>query len=169
MIETLPKYKILLVCTGNTCRSPMAEGILKQMLKEKNISHIEVNSAGVGALPGSAPTAFAIDTVKLYNIDISQHQAQKINHGLLQEADLILVMAPEHFYYIQQLDPNLTSKIYLLKAFPQKEIDGKHNIKDPLGGDSEVYQKCFYELEEQLRRIWPILLEWSLKKRQFKR
>ncbi len=168
MIETLPKYKILLVCTGNTCRSPMAEGILKQMLNEKNISHIEVTSAGVGALSGSAPTAFAIDTVKIYNIDISQHQAQKVNPSLLQEADLILVMAPEHFYYVQQLDPNLTPKIHLLKAFPLKEIDDKYSIKDPLGGDSEIYNKCFYELEEQLRRIWPILLEWSLKKRQLK-
>ncbi len=146
----------------------MAEGILKQMLKEKNISHIEVESAGVGAIPGSAPTVFATETVKVYNLDISQYRAQKVSQSMLLEADLILVMAPEHFYYIQQLDPSLTPKIYLLKAFPLKEMDDKYSIKDPLGGDSEVYNKCFYELEEQLRRIWPTLLEWSLKKRQFK-
>ncbi|OGC75991.1 MAG: hypothetical protein A2145_00760 [candidate division Zixibacteria bacterium RBG_16_40_9] len=168
MIETLPKYKILLVCTGNTCRSPMAEGILKQMLKEKNITHFELNSAGAGALVGAPATALAIETTKIFNIDISNHKAQKVNQTMLLEADLILVMAPEHYYYIQQLDPSLSSQTYLLKAFPLRETDDKYTIKDPLGGDSEVYNKCFYELEEQLRRIWPILLEWSLKKRQLK-
>src|SRR3990170_6706323 len=118
MIETLPKYKILLVCTGNTCRSPMAEGILKQMLKEKNITHFELNSAGAGALVGAPATALAIETTKIFNIDISNHKAQKVNQTMLLEADLILVMAPEHYYYIQQLDPNLSPKIHLLKAFP---------------------------------------------------
>jgi len=168
MIESLPKYKILLVCTGNTCRSPMAEGILKQMLKEKNISHIEVNSAGVGASIGAPATPFSIDTTKTFNIDIANHRAQRVNQEMLRGADLILVMAAEHYFYIQQLDSGLSPKIYLLKTFPSREMDDKYTIKDPLGGDEQVYQKCFYELEEQLRRIWPTILEWSLNKRQLK-
>ncbi|EQB63671.1 MAG: hypothetical protein RBG1_1C00001G1250 [candidate division Zixibacteria bacterium RBG-1] len=168
MIEGLPKYKILLVCTGNTCRSPMAEGILKQMLKEKNISHIEVNSAGVGASTGAPATPFSIDTTKSFNIDITNHKARKVDPQILRESDLILVMAPEHYFYIQQLDSGLSPKIYLLKAFPSREMDDKYTIKDPLGGDEQVYQKCFYELEEQLRRIWPTILDWSLRKGQLK-
>lgn len=168
MIQSVPKYKILLVCTGNTCRSPMAEGILKQMLKEKNISHLEVISAGVGALTGAPATPFAIETTGEFKIDISNHRAQKVNAQMLQEADLILVMAPDHFFYIQQLDPGLSPKVYLLKTFPSRDMNDKYAIKDPLGGDEKVYQKCFYELEEQIRRIWPTILGWSLKKGQFK-
>lgn len=138
------------------------------MLKEKNISHIEVNSAGVGASTGAPATPFSIDTTKTFNIDIANHKAQRVNQQMLQEADLILVMAPEHNFYIQQLDSGLSPKIYLLKTFPSREMNDKYTIRDPLGGDEQVYQNCFYELEEQLRRIWPTLLDWSLKKGQLK-
>ena len=165
MVNSLEKFKVWLVCTGNTCRSPMAEGIFKQLLQEKKVQHFVIFSAGIAALEGFAATSQAIDTAKNFGIDISPHIAKKVTPERLKEADLILVMAPEHYQYIVQLDSNLTSKTYLLKAFPQKEVDEKYLIKDPLGGDDETYYKCFFELEEHIRRIWPTLLGWSLKKK----
>ena len=160
-----PKFTILLVCTGNTCRSPLAVGILKKFLEEKGIDNIEVESAGIAAYAGSPASLFAVDTARNFGINISQHSARQLTREMAQDSDLILVMAPEHLDYISKTDPDLMEKSFLLKAFPgQPQGRDNYTVKDPLGGDQQAYLSCFFELDENLRRILPSLVSLAEKK-----
>ena len=89
-------FRVLLVCTGNTCRSPMAVGILRKLLEERGIDHIQVDSAGIASYSGSPASLFAVDTCRNFGIDISQHSSRLLTREMALEADLILVMAPPH-------------------------------------------------------------------------
>lgn len=158
-------FKILLVCTGNTCRSPMAVGILKKLLEERGTQQIEVESAGISAYESSPASLFAVDTSRNFGIDISRHSAHQLTKEMAQAADLILVMAPEHLDFIARIDRSLMEKSFLLKAFPdspQKERD--YSIKDPIGSPQQAYLNCFFELDENLRRILPSLVSLAEKK-----
>lgn len=152
------EFKVLLVCTGNTCRSPMAEGILKKLLKEKDIKGIEVNSAGVSALDGYPAAPFAIEATKIWDIDLNEHFSRRLTQSMLKEADLILVMSPEHLRHIAKMDKKSLEKSYLLKAFPQKNNNDNLAIEDPIGHPLEDYNQCFLELDEELRRILPEII-----------
>lgn len=90
----MPK-KILFVCTGNTCRSPMAEGLFKKMAKEKQLP-VEVQSAGLAAFAGVPATPEAILVCLEKGVDISGHQSQPLNKSLVMESDLILTMTARH-------------------------------------------------------------------------
>jgi len=159
------KFKILLVCTGNTCRSPMGVGILRRLLEEKGNREIEVESAGISAYSGSPASLFAVDTCRNFGIDISQHTSRQLTQEIADRADLILVMAPEHLDYIVNLNRGLLEKTFMLKVFPGQGDKGRsYTIKDPIGGDQQAYLSCFFELDENLHRILPALLNLAEKK-----
>ena len=80
------KFNILIVCTGNTCRSPMAEGILKHLLKSKGIEHIDVSSAGTAGLEGYPPSENAVEATRVWDIDISGHRSRPLNRRLIESA-----------------------------------------------------------------------------------
>jgi protein-tyrosine-phosphatase len=154
------KFKVLLVCTGNTCRSPMAGGILKKLLEERGSNQIEVDSAGIASYSGSPASLFAVDICRNFGIDISQHSSRQLTKEMALEADLILVMAPEHLEYVVKLDRDLEEKAFLLKAFPgQAKNNSNYVIRDPIGGEQQAYLRCFFDLDENLRRILPHLLK----------
>jgi len=94
---------ILFLCTGNTCRSAMAEGIFKKMLRERKEDNRRFNiiSAGISALPGMSPTPEAIKVMTEQGIDISRHIATQVQEDLIKKADLILVMSNTHKDYIK--------------------------------------------------------------------
>jgi protein-tyrosine phosphatase len=143
----------------------MAVGILRRLLEEKESREIEVESAGIAAYAGSPATLFAVDTCRNFGLDISQHTARQITQEIAQAADLILVMAPEHLDYISNLNRSLLEKTFLLKAFPgQGEKGRNYTIKDPIGGDQQAYLSCFFDLDENLHRILPALLNLAEKK-----
>src|SRR6266581_4207804 len=96
---------ILLVCTGNICRSPMAFGFLRQLLRERGASSIALQSAGVQAWDDSPPTPEAVEALWERGIDISDHTARRLNRGLIEEADLILAMAADHRDATQRIVP----------------------------------------------------------------
>jgi protein-tyrosine-phosphatase len=160
------EFKILFVCTGNTCRSPMAEGILKRLLTEKGIKNVKVSSAGTQTLDGYPAAPFTIEATKVWDIDLKEHSSKKLTVDLLRESDLILVMSPEHLQHIEKMDRVSVGKTYLLKAFPHKDESDNLSVKDPIGGSLEEYNQCFLELDEEIRRILPEVIRFFKKKNE---
>jgi len=163
---------ILFVCTGNTCRSAMAEGIFKKMLRERkeDDSRFNIISAGISALPGMSPTYEAISAASEQGVDISQHKALQLQEDLVKKADLILVMSNTHKDYIMRKYPFAQNKVFLLKKYAQrgefKNIQSKdedYKIVDPLGRPIEFYRIVARELEENLEKILDKILEESNK------
>ena len=159
---------ILFVCTGNTCRSAMAEGIFKKILKERKEDNSSFNilSAGISALPGISPTPEAIKVMSEQGIDISQHHAQELRVELINKADLILVMANEHKEYIHKEFPFAQNKTFLLKKFTlnnktenNQKNERNYEIIDPIGRKIEFYRIIARELKKNLEKILDNILE----------
>ena len=159
---------ILLVCTGNTCRSAMAEGIFKKMLKERaeDDTRLNIISAGISALPGMSPTSEAILVMFEQGIDISQHYTQALQEELIKKADLILVMTNEHKEYIHKEFPFAQNKTFLLKKFTlnnkfesNQNNERNYEIIDPIGRKIDFYRIVARELKENLKKILDKILE----------
>lgn len=131
---------ILFVCTGNTCRSPMAEAILKN----KKIDGVEVKSSGIFAINGSEASAHAKKVLGENQID-HQHQSNSLTEADVNWAALILTMARSHKAAITRSFPSAIEKTFTLKEFIGKEKD--LDVLDPFGGDIEEYRNTFKELE----------------------
>ena len=131
--------KIMFICSGNTCRSPLAEGLFKKYLQENNITDIEVSSAGVGAFPGDGVSINSILVASQRGIDISDHRARNINPEHLLTTDLFFCMSETHKAVLSKhCDEN---KIVVL------------NVPDPFGRPIEVYEECAKMLEGQFSQI----------------
>lgn len=153
-------FHVLIICTGNTCRSPMAEGILKSLLKERGIEDIRVISAGIGAMEGLPATPFAIEAARAWNVDISGHLSRQLNKRLIAEADLILAMSSEHVEFVDRQDRNALDRTFLIKGFPTPYSASQESVRDPIGGSLDEYNQTFMELDEVLRRAEGIIVKW---------
>ncbi|MBP7222441.1 MAG: low molecular weight protein arginine phosphatase [Sedimentibacter sp.] len=150
---------ILFVCTGNTCRSPMAEGIFKDMLRKNNIDNIGVSSAGLSVFPGDRANGKAIRALEEKGIDISLHRAKKLSDEI-NVADLILTMTLSHKPGIEDYFKRRTDEspphIFTLKEFAAKLSGEKStgtDIDDPFGKDYSFYKKSRDEIEKELVKI----------------
>lgn len=159
---------ILFVCTGNTCRSAMAEGIFKKMLKERaeDDTRLNIISVGISALSGMSPTPEAIKVMAEQGINISRHIATQVQEDLVKKADLILVMSNTHKDYIKTKFTFAQDKIYLLKEFAQigefkniQKTDENYEVVDPLGRPIDFYRIVARELKENLKKILYKILE----------
>ncbi|MFT6835796.1 MAG: protein-tyrosine phosphatase [Francisellaceae bacterium] len=120
---------ILFVCVGNICRSPVAEGLAKELLGMK--SKRNISSCGIDALVGSSAEKFSIQVLQEINIDISSHKSRQITTEMALKSDLILTMEHEHTKDIQHLFPFTTGKVHLLGKWNQKEIIDPYRKKKP--------------------------------------
>ncbi len=150
---------ILFVCTGNSCRSPMAADFLREMLKEKK--EIRIDSCGTIFSSFSGPTSQAIKIMKEYGIDISSHKTKSLSKDLIDGADLILVMERKHRKRVRELNPEAKNKTFLLKEFaPDKE---NLEIRDPIGLSDRVYKEIAEEIKGTLQEALPGILEYLRK------
>jgi len=140
---------ILFICTGNTCRSPMAEGLLKDMARKKGMD-INVSSAGTFAFDGQEVSMEAVEVMKEEGIDIKNHRARIIHRDLLESADLILTMSSNHKKQLQNKYDFLKGKVYTLKEFAYKK---EEDIEDPFGRGIDAYKKAKEEIKEALKEI----------------
>lgn len=141
--------KILIVCTGNTCRSPMAEGIFKSLAKEKDMD-IQVQSAGTFAFDGDKASPNGIMALESLNIDISNHKSRLIHHNLIEEMDLILTMGSSHKELIEKKFPQAGGKVFLLNEYAFGE---KKDVIDPYGGKLKTYEIVRDEIYKAVEAI----------------
>lgn len=141
--------KVLFVCTGNTCRSPMAEGLFNAKAKSLN-KDFEAKSAGVFASEGFPASPEAIKVLKQdYNVDISNHRSKNLRRHDLEEADLILAMSDVHKQSILFKYPEYTNKVFTIKEF----VGLKGEVEDPYGMPIEVYKETARELEDLISKV----------------
>jgi len=148
------KYTILFVCTGNTCRSPMAEGALRTLLERERPGKPVVMSAGIAAATGFPATMFAIEAARIWDCDLSHHRSQPLEPRLIEQSDLILCMAPEHLAEVLRQVPSARNKTFLFKNFPDGRKYGE-TVEDPIGQALERYNQTFIEIGEYLGKFLP--------------
>jgi len=158
--STAKLYRILFVCTGNSCRSPMAEGLLKQKLPGSLKKKVDVQSAGTLNLFGNHATEFAVKAAREFGANITRHRSQGLSHELLEMADIVLGLDESHLNFIAAIFPEFKGKTSLIKEFARSTpMPEDPNIEDPIGLDYNFYRFTCGEIDTELERILPTLVE----------
>jgi protein-tyrosine-phosphatase len=152
------KFSVLFVCSGNTCRSPMAEYALRMLLEKERPGRTEVKSAGTLGLSSQPATIYAQEASRIWDLDMSAHRSQPLTAELTARADLIFAMTADHYREIVRVDRRAAEKTYLLKNFPDNSSDGEP-VADPIGMELEYYNEVFLEIGEYLGKHLPEILK----------
>jgi protein-tyrosine phosphatase len=152
MVHRMAARVFLFVCTGNTCRSPMAEGLFKHLLArefgcstdELIKSGVLVLSAGLAAAEGMPASEESVSLLRERGIDIVSHASQPVTHELLQHSDHVFTMTARHREQILRSYPELAHQVELLS--PRGE-----DVVDPIGGTHQDYSECLEQIESALR------------------
>ena len=143
---------VLFICTGNVCRSPMAEGLLRHMAGDR----VKVASAGLGAGHGQPPSAHAIEVLGKEGIDIADIRSQPVSAHLLQQADYIFTMTRDHLDMLLLLFPEMASKTRLLR-FEEAAKGGRADVTDPIGGTRATYESCKADIQRAMSHVIPLV------------
>lgn len=143
-MEKNRKKRVVVVCTGNICRSPMAAGLLAHHLAGDLGPAIEVASAGANALQGYPAQEHAIEIMARIGIDISGHRARQLTREMARSADLILAMEMAHLWFIQRWEEIPRETLHLWLEFDPKAKS--RQVADPYGGPLSGYQTCLETL-----------------------
>jgi protein-tyrosine-phosphatase len=136
--------RVVLVCTGNICRSPLAEALLRAALKERGVEGVDVSSAGTGAWDGAPASEGAYLVGLERGLDLSGHRARLLTREVVEQADLILTMARHHRARVQELGGE--GRVHVLGEYAGRSPD-EGEVSDPFGGDLDVYRQTCAELE----------------------
>lgn len=151
VIDEVNYYQVLFVCTGNTCRSPMAEGLMKRLAADRlgvepqqlDGAGLRILSAGTAAGSGAGAFEHAVAAVRERGVSLDDHRSQPVTVTLIEDSNLIFVMTASHRALLSEWAPDSTERIHLLDP---KELD----IKDPLFGSLDVYHACVKRIEVAL-------------------
>ena len=150
---------ILFICTGNICRSPMAEGLFRHAVKGRG--DFEVLSAGVGAMEGLPPSENAGRALRELGLDISEQRSRILSAELVQRADYIFGMTHSHVDAIMLMYPQAAEKTFLLREFDETLDSFENDISDPIGGSLDVYQNCRDQIEQGIASMLKFIEQTS--------
>ena len=142
---------ILFVCTGNICRSPMAEALFRRVVDGRGA--FRAFSAGLGAVDGQPPTAHSVTAMRELGVDISGQRSRMLTTDLVRQADYIFGMTHSHVDTIALLYPQAAEKTFLLREFDDSLEDFEKDISDPIGGSYEIYQDCRDQIEQGIASL----------------
>lgn len=134
--------KILFVCTGNTCRSPMAELIMRDIAEDEGLS-VDVDSAGIFAANGAQISMQAAAELKERGIDAYAKRSKRVTEEMVEGADLVLCMGDGHRRMLVESYPKEADKIKTLAEY----VGESRDVKDPYGGDYDTYRRCADRIE----------------------
>lgn len=145
------KRRVLFICTGNVCRSPMAEGFLRHMVAGAS-DEIEIASAGLGAIDGSPPSENSVIVMKEEGIDISGQRSRMLTPDMIEDYTHIFGMGESHIDAIRSYFPESLEKTFVLREFIADE-GFDLNIHDPIGGDVEEYRLTRNLIKEAMASV----------------
>jgi protein-tyrosine phosphatase len=149
-------FKVLFVCTGNTCRSPLAALALLDALGPDR-ERVRVESAGTAATEGERASAGSVEVAAQSGLDLSSHRSRRLRPELAREADLILVMEAAHATTVRELGGRAT-QVEVLSEWPAPG-EPELPVSDPFGGSQEAYEECWRRIRRHVDRIVPQVRE----------
>lgn len=152
---TAEPFRLLFVCTGNTCRSPLAEALARREAEARGWTQFRVGSAGVAAGPGEPASSGSVAAAEAVGLDLSAHRATLLTAEVAAGADLLLVMSPHHLY--RALDLGAGEYSTLLTAFAEglegDAVLDAPGIPDPFGGPLDEYERTRDHLDALVRKV----------------
>jgi protein-tyrosine phosphatase len=142
---------VLFVCTGNTCRSPLAEALFRDLVKER--TDYQVTSAGVGAFSGQAASKHSVKLAQERGLDLSSHRSKAVTIDLVEKASHIFALSRSHLASLLDDYPEAEDKMYLLSEFAADDALRGRDVSDPFGGDLEDYRAMQRHLDQLLPSI----------------
>jgi protein-tyrosine-phosphatase len=165
----LEPFVVVFVCTGNMCRSPLAEGTLKDLLideAERTTAPVPVKviSAGTHACDGCGASRNAVLVAQEAGINLEHHVSRPLDDGIVYTADLILTMERSHKEFIDRVWPGLHT-VHVLKQYSRTPDETRApDIKDPIGSNMAVYHDIFNEIRDEVVRVAPVIIGLARKR-----